>query len=152
MTTEAPQFGNGHHRLTEVGLDAVPGRGRVPGQRPGRFDLPAFARALEERDLDYQLDQYAAAAEVHLVDPDNPPTAPQTVRGRPAIRAWLLHARTRDLDLRVTHLVDGGDRVAFTEHWHHSDGTAATASSTADIESGLITMRHMILVWDSRPV
>ena len=85
---------------------------------------------------------------MRIVDPDNPPSAPQSVHGRPAIHAWLLHASTRDLGLRVTHLEDGGGRVAFTERWHHHDGTTVLATSTAEIDNALITMCHTILVWD----
>ena len=79
-----------------------------------------------------------------------PTTRPRAtdVHGRPAIHAWLLHASTRDLGLRVTHLEDGGGRVAFTERWHHHDGTTVLATSTAEIDHALITMRHTILVWD----
>ena len=126
----------------------IRGRSRVPGPKLARFNLLDFAQALEERDIDYQARHYAFDAEMRIVDPDNPPSAPQLVHGRPAIHAWLLHASTRDLGLRATHLVDGGDRVALTERWHHHDGTTVLATSTAEIDNALITMRHTILVWD----
>jgi hypothetical protein len=136
----------------ELRLDPhVHGKGRVPGPGLPGFNLLAFGQALKERDLAYQIAHYAPDADVRIVDPDNPPSAPQRLHGRPAIRAWLLHASTRDLGLQVTHLVDGGDRVAFTERWHHQDGTSVVATSTAEIEYGLITMRHTILVWDQYP-
>ena len=148
MTTDVPINGS-RRRSSELRLDPrTHGKGRVPGPKVVGFNLLAFGQALEERDIGYQVSQYAPDAEVRIVDPDNPPSAPQTVRGQAAIHAWLRHASTRDLGLHVTHLVDGGDRVAFTERWHHRDGTTVVSTSTAEIEDGLITMRHTILVWD----
>jgi hypothetical protein len=117
----------------------------------GGFDLLAFGHALEERDIAYQASQYAPGAEKLIVDPDNPPSAPQLVRGRADIQAWLQQASVWNRGLHVTHLIDGGDRVGFTERWHHQDGTTAVASSTAEIEDGLISMRHSVLVWDRDP-
>lgn len=152
MTTETTLNGSAGMWPADLLLDPrTHGRGRVPGPKLTGFNLLAFVQALEERDVAYQSARYAPDADVRIVDPDNPPSAPQRLHGRPAIHAWLLHASTRDLDLQVTHLVDGGDRVAFTERWHHQDGTAAVATSTAEIEDGLITMRHTIIVWDHYP-
>jgi hypothetical protein len=99
------------------------GKSRVPGQQAPAFDLNAFGRALEQRDVDYQLTRYAPDADIRIVDPNNPPATPRTVRGAQAIHAWLLDASTGEVDLHVTHLVDGGDRVAFTQCRHHQDGT-----------------------------
>jgi hypothetical protein len=124
------------------------GKGRVPGPKTVGFDLQEFGRALEERDVDYQASCYAPDAEIRIVHPDSPPSNPQSVHGIEAIHTWLLQASTRELGVRATHLVDGGDRVAFTEHWHHHDRTTAVASSTAEIDDGLIVLRHTVLVWD----
>jgi hypothetical protein len=150
MTTDAPLIGRGDPSWAgELQLNLqTHGRSRVPGPKAVGFDLQGFVRALEARDLDYQASRYAPDAEVRIIHPDNPPSNPQSVRGRTAISAWLLHASTRDLGLRVTDLVDGGERVAFTERWHHHDGTTAVAMSTASIENALITRRHTVLVWD----
>jgi hypothetical protein len=123
------------------------GKSRVPGQQAPSFDLNAFSRALEQRDVDYQLTRYAPDADIRIVDPNNPPAAPRTVSGAPAIHAWLLDASARDLDLRVTHLVDGGDRVAFTQCWHHDDGTEVVSTSTAELHNGSITTQHTIVAW-----
>ncbi len=123
------------------------GRGRVPGRTRPRFDLDTFGRALERHDTDYQLSCYAPEADIRIVDPDNPPRAPRLVRGSAAVRDWLLHNSAGELDLRVTHKVDGGDRIAFTERWHYQDGIEGQATSTAEVEDGLITTQHTILVW-----
>jgi SnoaL-like protein len=118
------------------------------GQEAAAFDLHAFSRALEQHDINYQLAHYAPDADIRIVDPDNPPAAPRTLKGKQAIHAWMVDSITHDLGLHVTHLVDGGDRVAFTERSHYSDGTQALTTSTAELEQGLITAQHTILVWE----
>jgi hypothetical protein len=126
------------------------GNSRVPGQTVPIFDLNAFGQAMEQRDVDYQLTRYAPDADIRIVDPTHPPATPRTLRGASAIQAWLLDASAHHLDLHVTHLVDGGDRVAFTQRWHHADGTEAVATSTAELRDGLITTQHTILAWHPR--
>ena len=123
------------------------GTGRVPDRRARQFHLDAFAQALERRDLDHQLAQYAPGADIRVVDPDHPPVAPRMVRGATALHAWLLECRVGDLDPEVTHLVDGGDRVAFTQRWHDREGAGVVATSTAELEDGLITTQHTNVVW-----
>jgi hypothetical protein len=123
------------------------GRGRVPGRRAAAFDLETFSHALADRDLDYQLSRYAADADIRIVDPDNPPNDPHLVQGIAAVRRWLWDSDAKQLDLQVTHAVDGGDRVAFTERWYDRDGTAVLATSTAELADGLITVQHTILLW-----
>jgi hypothetical protein len=49
---------------------------------------------------------------------------------------------------RVVNLVDGEDRVAFTELRRYRDGTQEMATSTAELDNGLISWQHTILVWD----
>jgi hypothetical protein len=149
MTSDTSLISGGGRQPAELRLNPrTHGRGRVPGPKMTGFNLVAFGQAMEDRDLDYQVARYAPDADVRIVDPDNPPSAPQRLQGRAAIHAWLLHVSTRDPGLQVTHLVDGGDRIAFTERWHLQDGTAVLATSTAEIEAGLITMRQTILVRD----
>jgi hypothetical protein len=149
MAAHLPLGGTAHEQPGDLRLSLhLHGRGRVPGHQLLAFDLIAFVRALEQWDVGYQLSRYAPDAEVRIITPDSPPSAPQTLHGRAEIDAWLVHASTRDLGLEVTHLVDGGDQVAFTQRWHHDDGTSAVATSTAEIEDGLITRRQTILVWD----
>ncbi len=154
-TVEAP----GEHLADDRGLAGdgslrldplVHGRGRVPGRRTRTFDLEAFADALESHDITYQLACYALDARISIVDPDSPPPAARTVRGRPAIRSWLDSPDA--IGVEVTSLVDGGDRVAFTERWQRRGGTAVLATSTAELEHGLITSQHTILAWAREPL
>ena len=123
----------------------VHGVGRVPGQRMPRFDLAAFAGAVEHQDVAYVLACYAPGTDIRIVDPDNPPPAARLVCGSRAIRSWL--DRSDASGVAVTHVVDGGDRVAFTACWSRSDRTAVVATGTAELTDGLITLQHTSLAW-----
>lgn len=141
--------GVGPHTPWETPLNSrVRGTSRMPGHDGVAFDLNAFSQALEQHNVGYQLARYAPGADIRIVDPENPPAAPRTLAGKAAIHAWMLDSITHDLELHVTHLVDGGDRVAFTEQSHYQDGTKALTTSTAELEHGLITTQHTILVWE----
>jgi ketosteroid isomerase-like protein len=128
--------------------DLDPGEGRVLGRRRATFDLAAYVAALERRDLVHQLACYAPDATVCVVDPDSPPPGARTIAGTPAIRAWLDGFDAPGVE--ITHVVDGGDRVALTGRWRRRDGTAVVATSTAELRDGLITAQHTVLVW-ARP-
>ena len=118
---------------------------RVPCRHTSAFDLCAFGDAVERRDLAYQLARYAPNADIRIVDPDHPPSAPRVVRGTSAIRTWLFESDAGGLDVEVTHLVDGGDRFAFTQRRRRVDGTAVVEVSTAELQAGMITTQHTIL-------
>lgn len=120
---------------------------RIPCRRLRVFDLNAFGEAVERRDLDYQLGHYAPDADIRIVDPDHPPSAPRIVRGTSAIRSWLFESDVGGVEVEVTHLVDGHDRFAFTQGRRYADGTSAVIVSTAELQDGLITTQHTILAW-----
>jgi ketosteroid isomerase-like protein len=113
-----------------------------------KFDLTEFGRALERGDLDYLVAAYAHDAEVRLTDPDTPPLAPRVLRGRKAIADWLEAEVRADCSHRVVRLVEGKDRVAYTEERQHLDGTHEVAASTAELRNGVIGLQHTLLVWD----
>jgi hypothetical protein len=135
----------------ELRLDPLlHGRGRVPGQRRRMFDLVTYAAARRRHDVAYQLACYAVDAEIRVDGPDSPPPAGRTIRGGRAITAWLEGSDA--LDVEVTDLVDGGDRVAFTESWQRRDGTAVVATSTLELGDGRITAQHTVLAWTRQAV
>ena len=137
MTMRTPLNHHTMGALHEMGLNPrTHGEGRVPDQQEPTFDLDAFGHALEQRDPAYQLARYATDADIRVVDPDNPPAAARVMHGTPAIRTWLLASKGHDHDVEVTHLVDGGGRVAFTQRWHDHNGTAVLSTSTAELQNG----------------
>jgi hypothetical protein len=123
---------------------------RLPVRHPA-FDLQGFRKAWERRDLAYQLARYAPDADIRIVDPDHPPSAPRHVCGTSQILSWLLESEERDLDPEVTQLIDGGDRFAVSQRWHYADGTSVVAVSTAELQDALITTQHTIVTWVETP-
>lgn len=120
------------------------GRPSSPGPSAAEFDLVAFGHALQSGDLGYQLARYAQDADIRIAA--EPGSAPRVVSGTRAIWSWLLESAASDPAPAVSHLVDGGDRVAFTQQWLASDGTTGVSISTAELQDGLITTQHTILV------
>jgi hypothetical protein len=114
-------------------------------QHQSSFDLVAFGRALQTGDLGYQLARYAADADVRITT-DAAGCTPRIVSGTAAISAWLHECAASDPTPTVSHLVHGGDRVSFTQQWHNTDGTAALSLSTAELQDGLISTQHTILI------
>ena len=108
--------------------------------RPAEFDIRAFGRALDERDLGLQLACYAPDADVRVFDADLGVSRPRLIHGTHEILAWLIEAQ--GLGLEVTHLVDGCDRVAFSQRWCRPDGVHVVAASTAELCDDLITTQH----------
>ena len=111
---------------------------------PTPFDLAAFGRALTRGDLARQLTCYAEEAAIRITT-DTSTTEPRVVSGTRAISAWLLELASADPPSVVSRLVDGGDRVAFSQRWRSPDGTTVLAV-TAELQDGLITTQHTILL------
>ena len=112
------------------------------------FDLTTFARSLLRADLDLQIAAYADAAELRIVNPDNPPRLPRTLRGKSEIEAWIRSEPAQRIVVQVSNLIEDGERIAFTEVRRYSDGGHEIAASTAELYDGLITRQLTILVWD----
>lgn len=117
-------------------------------ESPVRFDLNAFGRAIERSELGFLIAAYADDAEVRLTDPETPPLAPRVLRGHEVVADWLRFDAQADCHRRVVRLVEGEDRVAFTEERLYADGTHEIAASTAELRNGLIWLQHTVLVWD----
>jgi len=111
------------------------------------FDLTTFARSLLRADLDLQIAAYADGAELRIVNPDNPPRLPRTLRGKSEIEAWLRSEPAQRVVVQVSNLIEDGERIAFTEVRRYSDGGHEIAASTAELYDGLITRQLTILVW-----
>jgi hypothetical protein len=127
-------------QVTRAGRSSGPVAAAAP-----TFDLDGFAHALTTGDIGHQLARYAAAAEVRVTT-DTSASNPRVVSGAQAISAWLHELTSADAPCVVSHLLDGGDRVAFTQHWRHPDGRDRVATSTAELQDALITTQHTILV------
>jgi hypothetical protein len=114
-----------------------------------RFDLMEFSRAIDASDAEYQIAAYADSAEVEVIDPDNPPSSPHVLKGKNAIADWVRSNCQRNVLQRVVRAIDGDDRVAYTVSQVQRDGSHEIATSTAELQDGLVTQQHTILIRDS---
>ena len=99
-------------------------------------------------DLDLQIAAYADHAELRVINPDNPPRLPRTLKGKSQIEAWIRGEPAQRIVVQVSNLVEAGERIAFTEVRRYSDGGHEIAASTAELSDGLITRQLTVLVWD----
>jgi len=112
------------------------------------FDLTTFARSLLRADLELQIAAYAEGAQLRIINPDNPPRLPRTLKGKSEIETWLRSEPAQRVVVQVSNLIEDGERIAFTEVRRYSDGGHEIATSTAELYDGLITRQLTVLVWD----
>ena len=117
-------------------------------QTAGAFDLAEFADILESGDLAGKIATYAEHAEVRIIDPDNPPGSPHVHQGRAQIEAAIRSEACHTVACQVLNMIDGGDRIAFTELRQYRDGSHEIATSTAELSGGRIATQHAVVVWD----
>lgn len=114
-----------------------------------RFDLTEFSRAIDAGDAETQIAAYADCAEVQVIDPDNPPSSPHVIKGKNAIADWVRGNCRRNLRQRVVRTIDGDDRIAYTVTQVQRDGSHQIATSMAELQDGLVTQQHTMLIRDS---
>ena len=112
------------------------------------FDFGEFKRALEERDSTAQLALYAPDAEVTLIDRINTPSAPQVLRGREAIRAWIEDICERDMTHRIDMQVLGNGGAGLTEACRYPDGTNVVCAAVLELRDGQIVRQVGVQAWD----
>ncbi len=74
------------------------------------FDAEAFRRGIEERDAAMLLGQYAEDAELQVVDRNDQPSHPRTIRGRAAIGEYLADVCGRDMIITTKHTSVGSSK------------------------------------------
>lgn len=118
------------------------------GATAGMLDLDALRRAVESRDAAAQAAMFADDATVTMVDHDHPPSSPQRLQGRAAIRAMLDDVCSRDMTHRVTHALASPDGVAYTVACRYADGMRVEVALVADVRDGMITHQEGVQAWD----
>jgi SnoaL-like domain len=103
----------------------------------GGLDLEALRRAAEGKD-----------AEAMLVDRNNTPTSPMTVRGKEAIGEYYKDVLGRDMTHRIEDEVVGEGRAAFNWACEYPDGTRVLAAATTELRDGKIVRQVMVEAWD----
>jgi ketosteroid isomerase-like protein len=112
------------------------------------FDVARFCAAAEGRDIETQLSMYAPDAVVTIADRINQPGAPQLLRGRDEIAAWLQDVCGRDMSHQIQHSVGDAGGAAFSEACRYPDGTNVLCATVLRLSDGQISEQTVVQVWD----
>ena len=105
-------------------------------------------RAIEGRKASALASLYADDAIVQVIDRDNPPSKPRSLKGRGAIAAYFDDVCGRDMTHKVEAGVAVGNRLAFTQSCAYPDGTKVFCSAMIDLKGGKIARQVVVQAWD----
>ena len=105
-------------------------------------------RAIEGRKASAIAGFYADDAIVEVIDRDNPPSKPHSLRGRDAIAAYFADVCGRDMTHKIESGVAMGNRLAFTQSCAYPDGTKVYSSAMIDLKGGKIARQVVVQAWD----
>ena len=111
--------------------------------------VDALTGAIEARDVDGQLAWYQPAAEIVIVDHDNPPSRPQRIQGSADIRAHLADVCSREMTHKVRVTLTSPENIAFEVHCTYPDGTRVLCLCLAGVIDERIVWQHTVQAWDN---
>ena len=114
--------------------------------------LPTIAgirKAVETRDARSLKALYAANAILTIIDYDNPPSKPRTIKGATDIGSFLDDVYSRDMKHTLDSGILDGKYLAFVEGCSYPDGTHVIASSMAELGPSGIVKQTTVQAWDS---
>ncbi len=112
------------------------------------FDLGAYKRAVEAKDVEAWLAFYADDAEWLEYQPGRPPANPRRHAGRAEIRAYLEYIRGELEPLVVSSEVAAGDRAWFALWMDLGAGRRFVEHCLLELRDGLIVRHVDVEVWD----
>lgn len=118
------------------------------GNSTETVDVDSLRLALERADADALIDLYADDAEIRIVDRNHQPSRPETLRGREAIGEYLRDVGGREMTHRIEQVVEGNDRLAYTESCEYPDGTRVLYMGMLELRDGKIARQVGVQVWD----
>ena len=110
--------------------------------------IPLLRQAIETRDGQTLASFYADDATLRIIDQMNPPSKPQEIKGREAIKAYYDDVCGRTMTHRVDTGIQQGDRVAFTQTCTYPDGNRVFCSANLELANGKIVRQVSIQAWD----
>lgn len=110
--------------------------------------IDALRKAVETRDANSMKGFYAADAVLTVIDSDNPPSRPRTLKGASAIGSFLDDVYGRDMTHRLEYGVLEGKHLAFVQGCSYPNGTHVIASSTAELGPDGIIKQTTVQAWD----
>jgi hypothetical protein len=111
--------------------------------------IAGIRKAVETRDAKSLKALYAANATVTIIDTDNPPSKPRTIKGAKDIGSFLDDVYSRDMKHTLEHGVVDGKHLAYLEGCSYPDGTHVIASTTAELGPNGIVKQTIVQAWDN---
>jgi ketosteroid isomerase-like protein len=114
------------------------------------FDVAAYRRAVEAKDVEAWLAFYADDAEWLEYQPGRPPANPRRYAGRDEIRAYLEYIRGEPEPLVVSDALTDGDRAWFALWMDLGEGRRFVEHCLLQLRDGLIVRHVDVEAWDPR--
>jgi hypothetical protein len=111
--------------------------------------IAGIRKAVETRDAKSLKALYAANAILTIIDTDNPPSKPRTIKGAKDIGNFLDDVYSRDMKHTLDNGIVDGKHLAFVEGCSYPDGTHVIASSMAELGPNGIVKQTTVQAWDS---
>jgi ketosteroid isomerase-like protein len=105
--------------------------------------------AVESRDASSLKSFYADDAVLTIIDSDNPPSRPRTLKGAREIGEFLDDVCARDMTHTIESGAIEGNTLAFLQGCRYGDGTRVMASSVAELGPEGIVRQTTVQAWDS---
>ena len=109
------------------------------------FDLAGLVGAIESGNTQYQLALYADCAEMRIIDSDRPAQAPQILRGRPAIAAWIRRVYASQENHRVVDFTADPQSLALIEEYEGPEGASVRYARSVELSGGQIMRETAVL-------
>lgn len=106
-------------------------------------------KAVETRDAKSLKALYAANAVLTIIDKDNPPGKPRTIKGAKEIGSYLDDVYGRDMKHTLDEGLVDGKHLAFIENCSYPDGTHVIASTMAELGPNGIVRQTNVQAWDN---
>ena len=110
--------------------------------------VASLKRAIEGRNGRALSDFYANDAVLRVIDRDNPPSKPNSIKGKKAISAYFNDVCGRDMTHKLVSGVADKKRIAFTQNCTYPDGTKVFCSAMIELKGGKIARQTVVQAWD----
>ena len=117
--------------------------------KPKSVTVAVIKRAVEGRNAHAIAGLYADDAVVQVIDRDNPPSKPRSLKGKSAIAAYFNDVCGRDMTHKLESGISAGKRIAFTQSCAYSNGNKVYCSATIELKGGKIARQIVVQAWDS---
>jgi len=106
-------------------------------------------RAIETRNGRALSGFYTNDAVLRVIDRDNPPSKPNSIKGKKAISAYFNDVCGRDMTHKLVSGIADKKRIAFTQSCTYPDGTKVFCSAMIELKGGKIARKTVVQAWDS---